>query len=330
MTPAPVSLTGRLMPREPNRWVRATAWLSLLANALLILSGGLVRLTASGLGCPTWPRCTPESWTATRAMGLHGLIEFGNRTLTFVISAVAVLTFLAVWRLRDRHPGLLRPALWLGIGVVVQAVVGGITVHTELNPWVVGLHFMLSALMTGVAAVLLNRARRLTLPAVAAVERPGQVTGRGPRALAVLLVVLGFLVVYVGTLVTGTGPHAGDVDVTTRHAFDPYWVTRFHTAPAYLLLATTVGGIVAGARWGWPRRVRAGLTVLTALLLVQGLIGYYQFFNGLPVAAVAVHLVGAAAVVSLTVVVAETLYAVSAPATSDPARRDARGEQLSI
>lgn len=330
MTPAPVSLTDRLMPREPNGWVRTTAWLSLLANALLILSGGLVRLTASGLGCPTWPRCTPDSWTTTRAMGLHGLIEFGNRTLTFVISAVAVLTFLAVWRLRDRHPELLRPALWLGIGVVVQAVVGGITVRTELNPWVVGVHFMLSALMTGVAAVLLNRARRLTLPDVAAAERPGQVTGRAPRVLAVVLVVLGFLVVYVGTLVTGTGPHAGDVDVTTRHAFDPYWVTRFHTAPAYLLLASTVAGIVVGARWGWPRRVRAGLTVLTALLVVQALIGYYQFFNGLPVAAVAVHLVGAAAVVALTVVVAETLYAVSAPPVGDRTRRDARGEQLSL
>lgn len=325
MSPARASLTDRLLPPEPNRWVRTTAWLSLLANALLVLSGGLVRLTASGLGCPTWPRCTDDSWTATREMGLHGAIEFGNRTLTFVLTAVAVLTFLAVWRSRRQHPGLLRIAVWLGIGIIVQALVGGVTVRTELNPWVVGVHFVLSALMIALAAVLVNRTRRLTLPRAAAAERPGLLRGtsaRNARVLAVTLCVLGLAVVYVGTLVTGTGPHAGDADVTARHAFDPYWVTRFHTGPAYLLLAATVAGIVAGGRARWPRRIRGGLALLGALLVVQGLIGYYQYFNGLPVVAVAVHLVGAAAVVAVVAMVAETLYAVSAPAVAaaaDPA-----------
>ena len=157
------TLQRRLMPDRPGGWLRTTAWASLLANALLVLTGGLVRLTGSGLGCPTWPRCTEDSWTSTRAMGMHGAIEFGNRLLTFLLVVVAVLTFLAVWRSRRTHPGMLSLAVALAAGIVVQAVVGGITVRTGLNPWVVGVHFVLSAVLIAVAAVLVGRARRTAL-----------------------------------------------------------------------------------------------------------------------------------------------------------------------
>lgn len=306
--------TDRLLRTHPDGWVRATAWASLAVNALLVLTGGLVRLTGSGLGCPTWPRCTDDSWTSTAEMGMHGAIEFGNRLLTFAVALAALLTFLAVVRQRRRHPDLLVLATGLGVGVVVQAVVGGVTVRTGLNPWVVGVHFVLSALMIAAATVLVCRARRLSLPGVARAQRAGQVGGGAGRALRTLTVVMGglaFLVVYVGTLVTGTGPHAGDAGEVARHAFDPYWVTRFHTAPAYLLLACTLGALVLGARDRWPAALRGLVVALLVVLVAQALIGYYQFFNGLPVVAVALHLVGAAALVALMAAVADTAFAVS-------------------
>ncbi|MGC5585720.1 COX15/CtaA family protein [Ornithinimicrobium sp. W1665] len=320
------SVLGRLLPARPDGWLRATAWASLLANALLVLTGGLVRLTGSGLGCPTWPRCTDDSWTSTREMGLHGAIEFGNRLLTFLLVAIAVLTFLAVWRSRRTHPGMLSLAVALAAGIVVQAVVGGITVRTGLNPWVVGIHFMLSAVMIAVAAVLVGRARRASLPQVALEQRAGQVHGRSAgrlRGTAVAVAVLAFVVVYVGTLVTGTGPHAGDSGQVARHTFDAYVVTRFHSVPAYLLLAVTVLGLVLAARQGWPSPVRRSFALLGAVLIVQGLIGYYQFFTGLPVAAVALHLVGAAVLVAVVGTVLDRAYAVSAPA-GDGVGDDAR------
>lgn len=306
----------RLARTEPDGWVRATAWASVAVNVLLILTGGLVRLTGSGLGCPTWPRCTEDSWTATREMGLHGAIEFGNRTLTGLVGLVAILAFVAVWRMRDRHRDLFVLTLALGIGVIIQALVGGITVRTGLNPWVVGIHFVISAIMIALAMVLVCRARRLSLPEVAHLERPGQVSGPAARSLRILAVavgVLGFLVVYVGTLVTGTGPHAGDDGEVARHAFDPYWVTRFHTAPAYLLLASAVGGLLLGAKDRWPAALRRVYALLVVVVLVQGAIGYFQFFNGLPVAAVALHLVGAAVLTAVVAVVVDRSFAVSAP-----------------
>ncbi|WP_122261033.1 COX15/CtaA family protein [Ornithinimicrobium cerasi] len=313
-TQAPPRPTSRLLPTEPDGWVRATAWFSLTANALLVLTGGLVRLTGSGLGCPTWPRCTDDSWTSTAEMGMHGAIEFGNRLLTFLVALAALLAFLAVVRQRRRHPDLFVLALGIGLGVVVQAVVGGVTVRTGLNPWVVGVHFVLSALMIAAAAVLVCRARRLSLPAVARTERGGQVTGpaaRTLRGLAVVLGVLTFVVIYVGTLVTGTGPHAGDSGEVARHAFDPYWITRFHTAPAYLLLAGTVGAVVLGVRDSWPAPLRRLVLALLVVLVLQALVGYYQFFSGLPVAAVALHLVGAAVLAALAAAVVDTALAVS-------------------
>ena len=312
------AVLDRLSPlarTEPDGWVRATAWANVLVNSLLILTGGLVRLTGSGLGCPTWPRCTPDSWTSTPEMGINGAIEFGNRTLTGLVGLAAIVAFVAVVRMRRRHPDLFWLSLAVGIGVAVQAGVGGITVLTGLNPWVVGIHFVLSTIMIALAMTAVCRARRLSLPQVAAAEWAGQVVGRAGqhlRILAVLVGVLGFLVVYAGTLVTGTGPHAGDSGEVARHAFDPYWVTRLHTAPAYLLLAAVVGGLVLGARDRWPATLRRAYALLGLVLVIQGLIGYYQFFNGVPVAAVAVHLVGSAVLVSVVATVVDRSFAVSA------------------
>lgn len=326
-TAAPTRFLDRLVPPAPGRWLRVMAWASLLANALLILTGGLVRLTGSGLGCPTWPRCTDASWTNTPEMGIHGLIEFGNRLLTFVLVAVAVLTFLAVWRIRRQHRSLFVVALVMALGIPVQAVIGGVTVITGLNPWVVGIHFLVSSVLVALGGVLVNRARRVSLPAVAHAERPGQVDAgrRGFRALAVVLGVASFAAIYLGTLVTGTGPHSGDAGEVARHAFDAYWVTRAHVAPVYLLVAATAAGLLWGWRAGWPGPVRRRLTLLALVIAAQGLIGYYQYFTGLPIVAVALHLVGAATLCAVAAMTVETMWVVSSPAhhRDGPARRNA-------
>ncbi len=287
-----------LVPARITPWVRWLAVASLVANALLILTGGLVRLTGSGLGCPTWPRCTDASWTNTPEMGMHGVIEFGNRLLTFLLAAVAVLTFLAVLRLRRQHRDQFRMALLLGLGIPLQAVVGGITVLSGLNPWLVGIHYLISGAMIALAAVLVNRTRRYSLPAVRDAERPGQVYGhrRTIRVLMTALAVLSALILYLGTLVTGTGPHAGD-DTSVRHTFDAYLITRAHAVPVYLIVAAVLLGLVLARRHRWPVPVASGLNVLMAVLVLQALIGYYQYFNGVPVVAVALHLVGSAVLV---------------------------------
>ncbi|AXH95147.1 COX15/CtaA family protein [Ornithinimicrobium avium] len=308
-------LADQLLPREVTSWVRAMAWASLLTNALLIVSGGAVRLTGSGLGCPTWPRCTDDSWTNTPAMGIHGYIEFGNRTLTFLLALVAVLTALAVWRLRDRHPSFLRIAVALGVGIVVQAVVGGVTVRTGLNPWVVGIHFVISAVLVALAAVLVDRTRRVSLRHVAVAERGGQLTGpeaRGARVLAVVLGVCAGLAIYLGTLVTGTGPHSGDAGGVARHTFDAYLVARVHAVPVYVLVAGTGVGVVAAFVRGWPGALRRILVALAVVVAAQAAIGYYQYFNGVPILAVALHMVGAAVLATVATMVVEKTYAVSA------------------
>lgn len=321
-----------LLPTHVTRWVRALAWASLVANALLIVTGGAVRLTGSGLGCPTWPRCTDESWTNTPEMGLHGVIEFGNRLLTFLLVVIALLTFLSVWRLRARHGLFWKLALAIGVGIILQAVIGGITVRTGLNPWVVGIHFVVSAVLVAIASLLVNRTRRASLEHVAVAERKGQLTGRdrgSARILGVVLAASGFLAIYLGTLVTGTGPHSGDAGDVARHTFDPYVITRVHVVPVYVLTAAAVLGLVAALRLGWPSPVRRILVVLTLLVGAQAAIGYYQFFNGVPELAVGLHMAGAAALAAVITMTTEKLYAVSARAQDNPVAPGATPDRAS-
>src|SRR5690554_1376745 len=134
--------------------VRIFAWLSLIANSLIIVSGALVRLTGSGLGCPTWPRCTEDSFVPHGELGIHGMIEFGNRLITFVVAAAVIMSFLSIWRSVERTPLRMYLAMTIGLGVPLQAVIGGITVLTDLNPWVVGLHMISSTVMVALAAWL--------------------------------------------------------------------------------------------------------------------------------------------------------------------------------
>jgi cytochrome c oxidase assembly protein subunit 15 len=267
-----------------DRWLRPAAIASLLGNIAIVLTGGVVRLTGSGLGCPTWPRCTDESFVPHGALGIHGAIEFGNRMVTFLLAAIAIATFLVA--LRSGRSSLVKLSVVLGLGVPAQAVIGGVTVLTDLNPWVVAFHLLVSLAMIGVAVVLLRRVDEGDGPAVPTV----------PRALvhlARLTFVVGWVVLYLGTVVTGSGPHAGDL-AAPRNGLDPRAVSQLHTDAVFLLLGLTLALVFALRAVSAPSRAQRAALVLLAIELGQGVVGFVQYFTDLPILLVALHLLGAA------------------------------------
>lgn len=289
--PTAAVLRGLVRPRTVHRWALA----SLAANVGLVVTGGAVRLTASGLGCPTWPRCTESTLVPTGEMGLHGVIEFGNRLLALVLLVVAVGTLVAAWRRRPVARDQRALAVGLLLGVPLQGVIGGLTVLTGLNPWVVMLHFLASMVMVAVAVVLVRR----TGATNGSATRPLPV---GLRGLAAATLVVAATVVYLGTVVTASGPHAGDLDAR-RTGLDPQLVSQIHADGVFLLVGLTVALLVALHAMGaspWARRAAA---VLLAVELAQGIVGYTQYFLGLPELLVGLHLLGA----SLTVAAATDL-----------------------
>lgn len=262
----------------------ALAVASLVVNVLIVLTGGVVRLTGSGLGCPTWPRCTEESFTPHGAMDLHAAIEFGNRMVTFLIAAVAIATFVAAWR--SRRTPVVRLALVLALGVPAQALIGGVTVLTDLNPWIVAFHLLVSMAMICVAVVLVRRVKEPDTDPLPTVPE-------GVRWLTWAVFVVGWVVLYLGTVVTGSGPHAGDVDAP-RNGLDPRSLSQLHTDFVFLLLGLSVALVLVLRSTDAPRRLRDAATALLVVELAQGGIGFVQYFTGLPVVLVTLHLLGAA------------------------------------
>jgi heme a synthase len=281
---------------EPARWLRPLAVASLVSNIAIVVTGGAVRLTGSGLGCPTWPRCTQESFVPHGELGMHAAIEFGNRMMTFVLAAVAVATWVAAMRARPRRRSVRALATGLALGIPGQALIGGVTVLTDLNPWVVSLHLMLSMAMIALAVLLVRlvgegapRAVRRAAPSV--------------RRLAAAVVPVTFVVLYLGTVVTGAGPHAGHLEATdlegnqvfvVRNGLDAQVVSHVHAAFVYLLVALTVAALLAAYRTRAPRDVRTAALVLLAVELGQASVGFAQYLRDLPVLLVGVHLLGAA------------------------------------
>ncbi len=284
-------------PGRATAWVRPLGWATLIANTLLVVTGGAVRLTGSGLGCPTWPRCTDKSFVPHGALDLHEAIEFGNRMLTFVLTAVAVATLLAAWRTGRRDLRVLSTALALGIPA--QAVVGGITVLTDLNPWVVSFHLLSSMAIIGLAVLFLRR-----------IDQPSPPTARGPVVLlAWATFAAAWVVLYVGTVVTGSGPHAGDAEAP-RNGLDPLPVSQLHTDAVFLLVGLTIGLLIAIHATDGSREARRAALVLLAVEVGQGAIGFVQYATDLPEVLVGLHMLGAA-VISATVT--WTLLAVRTP-----------------
>jgi heme a synthase len=267
-------------------WLRRFAWATLVANILLIVTGGAVRLTGSGLGCPTWPRCTGSSFTPHGEIGPHQLVEFGNRTLTFVLVAIAVATFVAARQYAQQtgRRDLLRLSVVLGLAIPAQAVLGGITVLTDLNPWVVSLHLVLSLAIVSVAVLFLHRLDHPPAPLA---------TGVVP-ALAWTTYAVTWAVLYAGTVVTGSGPHAGDAR-SPRNGLDPLQASQFHADLVFLLIGLTVGMWFALRATGGDTRPVAALAAVEVL---QAIVGFVQYFGGLPIGVVMLHMLGAGLVVA--------------------------------
>ena len=303
-------MTGTLEARTGSAlaWLRAPAtlrWLALASVAVnvgIVVTGGAVRLTNSGLGCPTWPRCNGSDLVPNSKLGINGAIEFTNRTLTFVVGATLALTLLAAWRQR-RHVGIATLAL---AGVPAQAVLGGIVVLTDLNPWLVALHFLLSAAIIAVTFLLWWRVS----------EQPSATVVAPVRMLVLGLGAVAGLVLVAGTVVTGAGPHAGDLKNGRVHRIDlPIaGLAQLHADLVMVLIGLTGGVLVLGLALRLPSLWR-GAAVLLGIELAQGVIGYTQYFLHVPPLLVGLHMFGACLV---WLAVLRVLFCVSVRVPTDP------------
>jgi len=301
----------RWLPLTVDRRVVAAAWATLVVQVGIVGTGGLVRLTGSGLGCPTWPQCTEGSFVPTDELPVvHSVIEFGNRLLTFVLVAVAIVTFLFVVRMRRERPDLFWLALSIGLYVPLQAIIGGITVLTNLNPYVVGLHYFASVVLVALAAALVVRVYAVPGPRVTAVPRWYAITTHLTSAFVLITVV-------VGILVTGSGPHAGDGGAA-RNGLDSELMQHVHSWPAYITLALTLA-IFAGAWRTTPAlRLRLWTGLLLAVEVLQIVVGLWQSRTGLPIWLVNIHMVLAVVMVAAMTAVVMHLKA-PLPAATDAA-----------
>ncbi|GGJ54410.1 COX15/CtaA family protein [Streptomyces brasiliensis] len=269
------------------RTVQRAALAALVMSVVIVVTGGAVRLTGSGLGCPTWPTCTDDSLTTTRAMGAHGVIEFGNRMLTYVLCAAVGWAIVAARSQKPWRRALTRLG-WAQFWVVMgNAVLGGIVVLVGLNPYTVAAHFLLSSALIAVAAVMWQRTREGD-------GAPRPLVGKAVQQLVWFLVAASVLLIAVGTVVTGAGPHAGDSSEVERIPIDWETVTKLHAVLAWIVVTLTFALWfvlkAVDAPEGPLRRTRE----LFLVLLAQGVIGYVQYFTHLPEALVALHMLGSA------------------------------------
>lgn len=292
--------TIRPGPRHPR--VRRAARVALVANIGIVVTGGIVRVSQSGLGCPDWPACSGTSLVPTSQVeGWHSVVEFGNRLLTFAVLAAAVWVVLAVRREAPARTDLRRLAWAQPVGVLAQAGLGGVTVLTGLHPLVVAAHFLASMALVAAAVVLLDRADG---------RPPDRVPGL--RAAAVAVVVAAGVVLVLGTLVTGAGPHAGD-EGTVRLGLDIRTMAVAHADAVWVLVGLTVA-VVAVSIGSGADRVRRAALVLLGLEVAQGGLGYLQYALGVPPLPVIVHILGAALVWAASWRLALTVW----PASSAP------------
>jgi len=274
--------------------MRRLALAGVIADTVIMSTGAAVRLSASGLGCPDWPQCSTADIVASKNAGqtlLNTWIEFGNRLLNFPLVIIAALIFIAAWRFRPDGRRR-RDLVWLGaaqpLGVVAQAVIGGIVVLTKLNPATVSVHFLVSAAVVAAAVALHMRCAALAdasgIPEATPVRRD-------LRVMSAALVAVTCLMLTAGTVVTGTGPLAGDAGVP-RYPLPLEGVTQFHADIGWLLAGLSIALVLVLRLSAAPRRaVRAGWIVLAALGS-QGVIGYIQYFTHLPAGLVWVHVTG--------------------------------------
>lgn len=289
-----LNLVDRL-PLPSLRTQRIIAILVILTQAGIAVTGSIVRVTASGLGCPTWPQCFPGSFTPVpvEEVGtLHQLVEFGNRLLTFVVVGAAIAVVLAVTRARRRREVLVY-AWVMPLSTLLQAVIGGITVLTGLLWWTVAIHLLVSMAMVWIAVLLYNK-----------ISEPDSGVSRSvvPRPLMALTALSGVMlaaVLVVGTMVTGAGPHAGDADVD-RLEMEIVTLAHTHSQLTVAYVALLIGLTFALYAVSAPRNVLRNLKVVIAIACAQAALGVVQYFLQVPAYLVPIHIAGAAACTAAT------------------------------
>ena len=301
----------RLPSISPATYRRVTL-VALVLLGVIVVSGGAVRLTGSGLGCSDWPNC--EQGRLVAPLQYHPMIEFGNRMITGAVSIIVIVAVLGSLARVPRRRDLVRLSCGLVAGVLGQIVLGGLTVKFHLAPPLVMSHLLLSMAIVACAVVLHDRAGRPD----DGVSRA--VVSSESRRLGALLVVAAGVVVLLGTVVTGSGPHPGSHDgqVVDRLPFALHDVARLHGASVMLFLAMTVAAMVLLVRERAPRSVLVRAEVLLAVLVAQAGIGYWQYFTGVPALLVGFHIAGAVAV-WVAVLRLALGFSVTAPATTGPA-----------
>jgi cytochrome c oxidase assembly protein subunit 15 len=288
-----------VLPLPSTRSQRLIAIAVILSQGGIAVTGAIVRVTASGLGCPTWPQCFPGSFTPVphpEVAGIHQAVEFGNRMITFLVVLTAALAVLAVTRARRRREVLIYAWL-MPASTVVQAVIGGITVLTGLLWWTVAIHLLASMTMVWLSVLLFVKIGEpdTGVPALVVPQPLRWLTALTAVGLAAVLVT--------GTLVTAAGPHAGDKSIerpVPRLLIEITTLVHMHSSllVAYLSLVVALGFALLAVRA--PRSVMIRLGVLVALVCAQGLVGAVQFFTGVPAVLVAIHVAGAAACTAAT------------------------------
>lgn len=269
------------LPSSVDSRVRAMAWATLVVQIFIVVTGGAVRLTASGLGCPEWPTCDGSSIVNTPEMGIHGVIEFANRLLTFVLVIVAIAAFLSVWRIRKVRRDLFWLTLLIGLGIPAQAVIGGISVWTKLNPYVVGLHFVVSIALVVLSTIYVLRVR-------ASEPAPAQFVAPIIRATAWVMAALQMITITLGILTTGSGPHAGDADAP-RNGLSTHLMEHLHSYPAYSALFFAIVLLVLSAL-AHLSHLRTATTLLLLVNAAQIVVGIAQSRSGLPPLLVGTHM----------------------------------------
>ncbi len=288
----------RLSPAQYRRVTVVAAFLL----AAIIVTGSAVRLTGSGLGCPDWPNCEPGRLTPYAANDFHAMVEFVNRTVTGLVSLAVIVAVLGSLVRVPRRMDLLLLSLGLVVGVVVQIILGKLVVEKLLSPpWVMS-HFLVSMVLLANALVLCRRAAQ---PDAGFTRRPVPIVALPVLWMSRVLVVAATVVVVTGTVVTGSGPHSGDVPGTAQRAtrLDLYIpdVARVHGTSAMVLLALVLVTLLFVHRTRAPRAVARRLEVLLVVLVAQAGVGYAQYFTGIPALLVGIHVAGATALWAATV-----------------------------
>ena len=281
-----MSLPRAIASSAVLRWLLP---LNLAVQMLIVVTGGLVRLTGSGLGCSTWPQCEPGAFTpAFRPEdGIHTFIEFGNRVLGIVVGiiALAVVAAVLVYAVGEAKRRMWILAALVLVGTLGQGVLGGITVWMSLHPGIVMAHFLISMLLIVVSTLLLLTHRRV-LPSSASLPRLVQ-------GLAVLTGFVGTVVIVLGTIVTGSGPHSGDADEPARFGLDPQMMSWLHADSVMLFIGLVVAMVVAAALLPEAVNARRPWVAVLVISLAQGVVGYVQYATGVPVPLVSLHMLGA-------------------------------------